>query len=571
MAGRSLPKEVHALVHLINLALDNTGKAVRLVAPFDESREGPEALVEPARSIEKSEVETLIILGGNPAFDAPADARFADALAKVPVSVHVSTHVDETSERTRWHLNRAHALESWSDVRAEDGTASIAQPLIAPLFGGRTDAEVIELLLGGSRTAYDLVRATWLTAEGAKRTEDDFRRALHDGLVAGTQLADEQVAAAAQGAIEALRAFAPAAGEGLEVTFRPDVHAWDGRFANNGWLQELPHPMTKLTWGSAASLSPSTAARLGLKDGDVVTLTGSGASVRIPVLVAPGQADDSRWVSPSARAGARSSGSAMASASTRPRCGKSDAFELAGGFSLEKAGEVVALARTQEHFVMEGRPLAREGTLDEFQKDTEFAQKQVHVPPLLSLFKEPNRRQGHAWGMSVDLNACIGCNACVVACQAENNIPVVGADGVRQTREMHWLRIDRYFEGTDPNEPASIQQPLPCQHCENAPCEQVCPVGRHDAQPRGAERHGVQPLRRHAVLRQQLPVQGPSLQLPRVRPAGLGGARRCSSTRTSPSDRAASWRSARSACSGSTTPRSTPSERGGSASRTARS
>ncbi|WP_437990925.1 TAT-variant-translocated molybdopterin oxidoreductase [Sorangium sp. So ce145] len=484
VAGRSLPKEVHGLVHLINLALDNTGKAVRLVAPFDDSREGPEALVELARSIEKGEVETLIILGGNPAFDAPADARFADALAKVPASVHVSTHVDETSERTRWHLNRAHPLESWSDVRAEDGTASIAQPLIAPLFGGRTDAEVIELLLGGSRTAYDLVRATWLTAEGAKRTEDDFRRALHDGLVAGSQFADEQVAAAAQGAIEALRAFAPAVGEGLEVTFRPDVHAWDGRFANNGWLQELPHPMTKLTWGSAANLSPSTAARLGLKDGDVVTLTGSGASVRIPVLVAPGQADDSVGITVGQGRRAKLRVGHGVGVDTTP-LRKSDAFELAGGFSLEKTGEVVELARTQEHFVMEGRPLAREGTLAEFQKDAAFAQKQVHVPPLLSLFKEPNRRQGHAWGMTIDLNACIGCNACVVACQAENNIPVVGADGVRQTREMHWLRIDRYFQGTDPNEPESISQPLPCQHCENAPCEQVCPVAATTHSPEG--------------------------------------------------------------------------------------
>ncbi|XYH96399.1 TAT-variant-translocated molybdopterin oxidoreductase [Sorangium sp. So ce1128] len=484
VAGRSQPKEVHALAHLINAALDNTGKAVRLVAPFDESREGPEAIVELARAIERNEVETLLILGGNPVFDAPADARFADALAKVPVSVHVSTHVDETSERSRWHLNRAHPLESWGDVRAEDGTASIVQPLIAPLFGGRTDAEVIELLLGGSRTAYDLVRATWLTAEGAKRTEQDLRRALHDGLVAGSELADEQVAAAPQGAVEALRAFAPAAAEGLEVTFRPDVHAWDGRFANNGWLQELPHPMTKLTWGNGASLSPSTAARLNVKDGDVVTLSGGGASVRIPVVVAPGQADDSVAISVGQGRRAQLRVGRGVGVDTTP-LRKSDAFEVAGGFSLERAGEVAELARTQEHFVMEGRPLAREGTLAELQSDPAFAQKQVHVPPLLSLFKEPNRRQGHAWGMSIDLNACIGCNACVVACQAENNIPVVGAEGVRETREMHWLRIDRYYQGTNPDEPESIQQPLPCQHCENAPCEQVCPVAATAHSPEG--------------------------------------------------------------------------------------
>ncbi|AUX26187.1 hypothetical protein SOCEGT47_067480 [Sorangium cellulosum] len=484
VVGRSQPKEVHAVAHLINAALDNTGRAIRYVAPFDESREGPEAIVELARSIERGEVETLLILGGNPVFDAPADARFADALAKVPVSVHASTHVDETSERARWHLNRAHPLESWGDVRAEDGTASIVQPLIAPLFGGKTDAEIIELFLGGSRSAYDLVRATWLTAEGATRTEGDLRRALHDGLWAGSQLADELVTAAPQPAIAALQAFTPAAAEGLEVTFRPDVHAWDGRFANNGWLQELPDPMHKLTWGNVAEISPSTAARLSLKDGDVVTLSGSGASVRIPVIVAPGQADDSLAISVGqGRRAALRVGRGVGVDTVPLR--KSDAFDLAGGFSVEKTGQAENLARTQEHFVMEGRPLAREGTLADFEKDPEFAKKQSHVPQLFSLFKEPNSRRGHAWGMSIDLNACIGCNACVVACQAENNIPIVGADGVRMTREMHWIRVDRYFEGTDTDEPESIAQPLPCQHCENAPCEQVCPVAATVHSPEG--------------------------------------------------------------------------------------
>ncbi|WP_437673696.1 TAT-variant-translocated molybdopterin oxidoreductase [Sorangium sp. So ce131] len=484
VAGRSQPKEVHALAHLINLALDNTGKAIRLVAPFDESREGPEAIVELARSIERGEVETLLILGGNPAFDAPADARFVDALAKVPVSVHLSSHVDETSERSKWHLNRAHPLESWGDVRAEDGTASVVQPLIAPLFAGRTDAEVVELLLGGSRTAYDLVKATWLTAEGAARTDQDLRRALHDGLLAGTQLTDEVVTAAPQAAVEALRAFAPAVAEGLEVVFRPDVHAWDGRFANNGWLQELPHPMHKLTWGNGAEISPATAARLNLKDGDVVTLSGAGAQVRIPVVVAPGQADDSVTIGVGQGRRAQLRVGRGVGVDVVP-LRKSDAFEVAGGFSVEKTGEAATLARTQEHFVMEGRPLAREGTLAELQKDPEFARKQVAVPSLFSLFKEPDRRRGHAWGMSIDLNACIGCNACVIACQAENNIPVVGAEGVLQTREMHWLRVDRYFQGDDPNEPESIHQPLPCQHCENAPCEQVCPVAATTHSPEG--------------------------------------------------------------------------------------
>jgi MoCo/4Fe-4S cofactor protein with predicted Tat translocation signal len=484
VAGRSQPREVHAVVHLVNLALGNTGRAVRHVAAFDESRDGPEGVVELARAIERGEVETALILGGNPAFDAPADARLADALQKVPVRVHLSAHVDETSELATWHLNRAHPLESWSDVRAEDGTASIVQPLIAPLFGGKTDAEVVELFLGGTRSAHDLVKATWLSGD-APRTELDLRAALRDGLWAGSRFADEQVSPAPGAVVAALKAFAPAAAQGLEVTFRPDVHAWDGRFANNGWLQELPEPMSKLTWGNAAAISPATAARLALADGDVVTVSGSdGVSVRLPVVIAPGQADDSVAISAGQGRRAALRVGRGTGVDTNP-LRQSDGFEIAGGFSIEKTAEKATLARTQEHFVMEGRPLAREGTLAEWQKEPDFARKRAEKPTLFSLYEEPDRAKGHAWGMSIDLNACIGCNACAVACQAENNVPLVGAEGVVASREMHWLRVDRYFEGGRPDEPSSVAQPMLCQHCENAPCEEVCPVGATVHSPEG--------------------------------------------------------------------------------------
>ena len=484
VAGRGQPAEVHAVVHLLNAALDNTGRTVVHVAPFDAGREGPEGVVELGRAMASGEVETLLMLGGNPAFNAPADAGFAEALGRVPVSVHLSSHVDETSEGATWHLNRAHPLEAWGDVRAEDGTGSIMQPLIAPLFGGRTDAEVIELLMGGGRGDHDLVRAAWRGGRAAGDFERAWRRALHDGVWAESGFAKEAAPVAPGAVIGAVRGFEPVGGDGIEVTFGPDIHAHDGRFANNGWLQELPDPMTKLTWGNAAAISPATAARLGVRDGDVIAISGGGASIRIPALVAPGQADGSiaLTVGQGRRAALRvGRGVGVDTGPLRRSAG----FHVAGGFSAERTGEAVELARTQEHFVMEGRPLAREGTLDEARRDPEFAKKQSGRPELFSLFKEPDRSGGHAWGMTIDLNACTGCSACVVACQAENNIPLVGAEGVKGSREMHWIRVDRYFEGGAADEPESIAQPVLCQHCENAPCEQVCPVGATTHSPEG--------------------------------------------------------------------------------------
>ncbi|HSN97176.1 MAG TPA: TAT-variant-translocated molybdopterin oxidoreductase [Candidatus Nanopelagicales bacterium] len=485
VAGRGQPAEVHAVVHLVNKALDNTGadKPVRFVAAFDEGRDGAGALVELAQAIGKNEVETLLILGGNPVYDAPADARFAEALAKVPTSIHLSTHVDETSEKVTWHLPRTHPLESWSDVRAEDGTASIIQPLIAPLFNGKSDAEVLELFRGGNRSDYDIVRATWRGDKAEAEFDKAWRRALHEGVFADSASVPEAPEATADAAAAAIKAFAGAAKEGLEITFRPDVHTWDGRFANNGWLQELPDPMTKMTWGNGAEISPTTATKLGVKDGDMLSVSGPGGSITLPVIVAPGQADDSiaLTVGQGRRAALRvARGVGVDTGVLRT----SAAFDVAGGFAAQRTGAVTTVARTQEHFAMEGRPIALEGSIDEYRKDPEFARKKGVQMPLFSLFKEPDRSQGHAWGMAIDLNACVGCNACVTACQAENNIPVVGPEGVARSREMHWIRIDRYYEGPA-DEPESISQPMLCQHCENAPCEQVCPAAATVHSPEG--------------------------------------------------------------------------------------
>ena len=512
VVGRAQSAEMHALVAVMNHALGNTGKTVRYTQPFDEPApppppppppppapadgtdapapaptppppppaevvptilSGPQALVDLANDIRSKKIEAVIILGGNPVYNGPADAKLGEALASAGASVHLSSHLDETSHAVEWHLNRAHLLESWSDARSEDGTASVVQPLIAPLWGGKTEAEVLDLLLGKSRRAHDIVRSTWLASKHAGADfEKSFRRALHEGFWEGSAAAAETVTPAIADVAKALKAVKVEA-EGWEITFHPDAHTYDGRFANNGWLQELPESMTKITWGNGALLSPATAQELGVADGELVTVKAGGAEITLPAIIAPGQAQKSVAITIGhGRKKVGKVGAGVGVDATGLRA--SAAFEVAAG-SVSKAGTKAPLSRTQEHFAMEGRPMVREGTLKEYVADPAFAQKRVEKPELFSLWKE-FQYDGHAWGMNVDLNTCVGCNACVTACQAENNISVVGSDGVSRSREMHWIRIDRYFEGPA-EDPVSHAQPLMCQQCENAPCEQVCPVG----------------------------------------------------------------------------------------------
>ena len=482
VAGRGQPAAVHAIVQALNVALGNVGATLRHVAPFDTGASGPAKMVELAAAMRSGEVEALVILGGNPAYDAPADCHFADALGKVKRSIHLATHLDDTGARATWHLNRAHDLESWGDVRSEEGTASIIQPLIAPIFGGRTEHEVVDLLLGRGRKAHELVRATWQSRVTALDFDKGFRRALHDGLWAESASPSEDVRPLLGDIARAVQAL-PAPAEGLEITFHPDPHVYDGRFANNGWLQELPCPMHKLTWGNAAAISPTMAREQGLSDGDIVLLAAAGAEIRIPVLVAPGQAEGSIALTIGYGRGHVGRVGTGVGVDVHP-LRTSTSFNTVTGVTLKKTGEHVTLARTQEHFAMEGRNLAREGTAEELTRNPRFAKEGPEHPPLLSLWKERSY-EGQAWGLNIDLNACIGCNACVTACQAENNVPIVGAEGVKESREMHWIRIDRYFTGEEATEPATIAQPMLCSHCENAPCEQVCPVGATTHSPEG--------------------------------------------------------------------------------------
>jgi molybdopterin-containing oxidoreductase family iron-sulfur binding subunit len=301
-------------------------------------------------------------------------------------------------------------------------------------------------------------------------------------LSAGSAPADVAVQPRAAEVARAVAAL-PADAAGLEITFSADPHAFDGRFANNGWLQELPDGMHKMTWGNAAAMSGATAGRLGVVDGDLIAIQLGGAEVKVPALVAPGQADDS--IALTVGQGRRVTGRVAKDVGydmypIRHTAG----FDVASGATVAKAGGNEPLARTQDHFLTEGRPLVLEATAVEFAKDPEIKKEDPKAPPLLALWKEHSYPEA-AWGMTIDLNQCNGCNACVVACQAENNIPVVGRKGVFDSREMNWIRIDRYFEGSNPEEPEALAQPMLCQHCENAPCEQVCPVGATTHSPEG--------------------------------------------------------------------------------------
>ncbi|MBI5687007.1 MAG: TAT-variant-translocated molybdopterin oxidoreductase [Verrucomicrobia bacterium] len=468
LTGDHQPPVVHALVHAINDALGNVGRTVIHTEPVAA---GPgdqlQSLRELVSDMNAGKVELLVILGGNPVYDAPSDLRFADAMAKVKLRAHLGLYNNETARLCHWHVPETHYLESWSDARAFDGTVTIMQPLIAPLYRAKSAHEMMAALLGRpDQTSHDLVRDYW-KAHGLADARL-WRSALHDGVVPGTALAQKTVTLQKFKTQQTVNA---AAGSSLEISFRPDVKLWDGRFANNGWLQELPHPITRVAWGNMAWIAPATAERLGLANGDVVELRLRGRAVQAPVWITPGQSEGAVSV---ALGYGRTHAGRVGNGAGFNACGlrSSDAPWFAGGLEVRKLGWRQTLATTQEHSSMEGRDLVRVGDLGEFRKNPAFARGGEKPPSLYPGWKY----EGHAWGIAVDLTACIGCGACVLACQSENNIPVVGADQVARGREMHWLRIDRYYKGAL-DSPETVFEPVMCMHCENAPCEIVCPVG----------------------------------------------------------------------------------------------
>ncbi len=475
IAGRSQPPEVHALALAMNQALGAVGSTLTLHALDDVAYGGPDALVSLVEDMRGGAVETLLILGGNPVYSAPADLDFAGALAEVGQSIHLSSHLDETSRQVHWHLPAAHAFEAWGDARSADGTLSVVQPLIAPLLGGRSELEIVERLVRGAaaRSGYDVVRETWLSLLGAEGFEAKWRRVLHDGRAQDVAEGGASPAVAVT-EINVPELVSPEADGALELTLHASRATFDGRFANSSWLQELPDAITKITWDNAALISPATAEQFDLESGDMVSLGYRDRNLELPIFVLPGQADDSVALALGyGRTSAGRVGDGVGANAYALRDSSAPYFD--GGLSLTKVKGSHLLAQTQEHWDMEGRPLIREATLEEYREDPHFVGHKHDPDESHQLFPSHSYDKSPQWGMAIDLNSCIGCNACVIACQSENNIPVVGKEQVSRGREMHWLRIDRYFSGK-PEEPEVAFQPIPCMHCENAPCEQVCPV-----------------------------------------------------------------------------------------------
>ncbi len=500
IAGEEQPPAVHALAHAMNAALGNVGKTVYYTDPLEANPVNEmESLRDLVNDINAGKVGLLLMLGGNnPVYDAPIDFDFGPALLKVKTRVHSGLYYDETAELCHWHVPAAHFLESWGDARAFDGTIGIIQPLIQPLYDGHTQNEIVEVIAGDAgKPGHDIVRDYWKSVRPEKDKAFDayWERSLHDGVMAGTALPAISVAPRGDFAksLEPLRLDESL----LQIAFRPDPTIFDGRFANNGWLQELPKPNTKLTWDNAAMLSPATAQHLALADGDYVKLQLAGHETKAGVVIVPGHADNCVTLHLGygrRRAGSVGTGPGFNANFIRT----STAPWIATYLKIEKTGEKYYFAVTQHQYVIdqdghqvnqEGveaarRDLIRIATLEEWQKDPNFA-KDPHEEGTKGLTLYPGfKSEGYAWGLAIDLNKCVGCNACVVACQAENNIPVVGKEQVMKGRAMHWIRVDTYFRGGIDN-PETYYEPVLCMHCENAPCEVVCPVGATVHSPEG--------------------------------------------------------------------------------------
>jgi molybdopterin-containing oxidoreductase family iron-sulfur binding subunit len=499
VVGRNQPAWVHALGHALNTALGNMGPVVRLYPLLDPERGGDVAdIAALAQGI--GDAKTLVVLDGNPVYDAPADVDFASILGREGLtSIVVSSHVNETAQLATWHCPLAHELESWGDQRAVDGTISVQQPLIEPLWHARSAIEILARFAGERNwRGHGVVRRTLRGLVPAQTLfEASWRRILHAGLVQGSAASPLGGLTADAGRIGQAIAQAPAAPElspqSLEVQFLADPSLHDGQHANNPWALELPDPMTKISWDNAALVSHKTQRDLGVVNGDIIRLKAGDRTVEIANWALPGHADNSvtlllGWGR--TNAGHYGNGRGFDVHPLRT----SDAFYVRTGVQAEATGRRFNVVQTQTHGRMEDRPLANEGTLEQYRENPEFAQyetvQMVSTPPLWKEVDYSPRevatgRVLHKWGMAIDLSACTGCNACVVACQAENNIPAVGKREVERGREMYWIRIDRYFLGEDDAQPATMLQPVACQHCEEAPCENVCPVNATAHSPEG--------------------------------------------------------------------------------------
>ena len=495
IAGDHQPPAVHALAHAINAKLGNVGQTVFYTDTVDANPVNQtESLKDLVAEMRAGRVDLLVIIGGNPAYDAPADLEFAELLKsnKAPLRVHLGLYQDETAVLCQWHINQTHELETWGDARAYDGTVSLIQPLIAPLYQGKSAVELVALLATQfDASGYDLVRAYWQKQHTGADFEAFWRKSLHDGWIEGTTYAPKNVRFRAASDLKpeahANQGDGPH-GSFPELNIRRDPSIYDGQFSNNGWLQELPKPMTKLTWDNAILIGPKMAERLQVKTIDLVELELNGKKVTGPVWIQVGHPDNSVTVFLGyGRKRAGRVGTAQGFDAYPLRTSTAPWF--ASGLQIRKTGEKYVLASTQGYQSMDTpngdhRPLVRETALEEYRKDPNFAKEQGEEPaPGLTLYQPyPYKEEAYAWGMAIDLNSCVGCNNCMVACQSENNIAVVGKEQCAIGRHMHWIRIDTYYqypdqEARDRDNPKAYFQPVPCQQCEDAPCEVVCPVG----------------------------------------------------------------------------------------------